>query len=106
MGYYWYGGENLSKNRNFAQAGNIILGKYKQQLSSSDLRRAEGYLDYLQTIYYIKEKDKKTDGRFIIKSVIKVNIFIKLIALYRLFFIEISRMNDFIVFPIKYKRNV
>jgi len=85
LGYYWYGGENLSKNRNFSQAGNIILGKYRQQLSSADLRRAEGYLDYLQAIYYIKEKDKKTAGKFLIKSVIKANIVIKLKALYRLF---------------------
>lgn len=83
LGYYWYVGGNLSKNKNFSEAGQIILNKYRERLNSAVLAKAEGYLKYLEAMYNLANGNKIKARCFFWESLKRGAPYIKIKSIYR-----------------------
>lgn len=91
-GFFWYGGDNLSKSKNFAIAANLILEKYKDHLVNSEIKMAKGYHNYLSGIYSTSQDRKKEAFSFFYKSIITAVFSVKIKALYRI--ISLLKSNN------------
>lgn len=84
LGYYWFGGLNLSKSHNLAIAGKIILDKYKNELSNLEYCRSEGFLLYSSGLHQIRNSNF-TQARVNFLGAINKGVWgIKIKAFYRL----------------------
>jgi len=84
LGFYWYVGANLSKNKDQSLAGAIILEKHKHKLSQRLLSKANAYLMYTAACFLINANKKKDARKLFLQSLRKGNRFIKTKSIYRL----------------------
>lgn len=83
LGFYWYAGNNISKKRNMAKAGRLILEKNMSFLTYNQFLNAQGYNDYSEGIYYLRHDNYKMARQLFIKSVIRSSWSIKVKAIFR-----------------------
>lgn len=84
LGYYWYGGDNLSKNKNYAIQARIILRKYKSNIPKSDFKKAEAFLNYHSGLYNKKSGDRKIAIMSFLKVIWAADVYVKLKAFYHI----------------------
>jgi len=83
LGFYWYGGANVSKNKNLSVAGNIILTKHKEKMPGNLAIKATGYINYTEGLYLMAMQDNKSARKFFFRCVWQAKPVIKMKALYR-----------------------
>ena len=84
LGFYWYVGANLSRNKDQSLAGAIILEKHKHKLSQRLLSKANAYLMYTAACFLINANKKNDARKLFLQSLRKGNGFIKTKSIYRL----------------------
>jgi len=84
LGFYWYGGQNLSKNHNLAASGAIILKKYLNSLSPLEYSKAEGFLNYSSGLHQTRAKNLTKARKHFIEAILKGTWSIKAKAVFRL----------------------
>lgn len=90
LGFYWYGGANLSKNKDLSIAGDIILKKYSRFLLPKKNKQAYGYLNYTKAFYLYLNRDFRGARSAFFKSLVHGNLIIKLKSSFRIFSLIIS----------------
>ena len=84
LGFYWYGGQNLSKNYNMASSGAVILNKYINRLSPLEYSKAEGFLRYSSGLHLTRVKNLTKGRKHFIEAIYKGTWSIKAKAVFRL----------------------
>jgi len=96
LGWYWQGGGNLSKNKDFSIAYKIISKKYTNKLGILSNSYVHGYYNYLKGCHYYFAKKYKQAILPFLKSLFLSTYYTKLKSFYRLFKINIliiSKLN-------------
>lgn len=85
LGYYWHGGNNISKNKFFSNAGKIILQKHLKIVSPEIYEYSIGFMHYSDGLYLMKFGSKLSACISFSKSIRHAKPIIKLKSIYRVF---------------------
>ena len=87
LGFYWFGGENLSKTRNLNNSRFFILNKYISKIPNKLVVNASGYIDYVHGILLLHHKNKTEARKYFIKGIINGCLNIKFKSIFRYIFL-------------------
>jgi GT2 family glycosyltransferase len=94
LGYYWHGGNNISKNKLFSKAGKIILQKHLNTVSPEIYNSSIGFMHYSDGLYLMKYESKLDACISFFKSIRLAKPIIKLKAIYRFLNIYFKILNE------------
>ena len=84
LGFYWYGGNNISKKTNYGDKFRYIIQKHKKIISNKNLTKAFGFECYIEGLNSLNHKRKKESLMFFIKSIYNATLKIKIKSIYRI----------------------
>ena len=84
LGFYWYGGDNMSKKTNYGDKFRYIIKKHKKRISKKNLIKAYGFECYVEGLNSLIHKRKKESLKFFIKSTINATLKIRFKSFYRI----------------------
>jgi teichuronic acid biosynthesis glycosyltransferase TuaG len=84
LGWYWQGDNNLSKNKDFSKAYNLISKKYFDLLSKKNIIKTNGYYFYLKGCNHFFKNESSHAFYAFLKSLMYSTWYIKLKSLYRI----------------------
>jgi glycosyltransferase involved in cell wall biosynthesis len=85
LGYYWHGGNNISKNKLLSKAGKIILQKHINTVSPKIYNFSLGFMHYSDGLYLMRCESKLDACISFFRSIRLAKPIIKLKAIYRFF---------------------
>lgn len=84
LGFYWYGGNNISKKTNYGDKFRYIIKKHKKIISNKNLTKAFGFECYIEGLNSLILKRKRESLMFFIKSIFNASLKIKFKSIYRI----------------------
>ena len=84
LGWYWQGDNNLSKNKDFSQAYNLISKKYYKLLNKKNIIKTNGYYFYLKGCNHFFKNESSFAISAFLKSIMYSTCYVKLKSLYRI----------------------
>lgn len=84
LGFYWYGGNNISKKTNYGNKFRYIIQKHKKIISNKNLTKAFGFECYIEGLNSLILKRKRESLMFFIKSIFNASLKIKFKSIYRI----------------------